>query len=128
MEVIDVVCGIIQQKNTYLIAKRNSEVHNHKWEFPGGKVENEETREEALIREMKEELGIDIQIIRYVTMIEDKRSTCLLRVYAYLCHIKYGEVQLHAHHEVRYVTAAELFAYDFEEADFHILDMLQEAH
>lgn len=126
MEVIDVVCGIIQEKDTYVIAKRNSDVHNNKWEFPGGKVERRETREEALIREMKEELGIDIRIIRYLTMIEDKRSTCLLRVYAYLCHKNNGELQLHAHHEVRYVTAAELFTYDFEEADFPILQMLQD--
>lgn len=125
MKNIEVVCAIMQENDRFLIAKRKSDVHENKWEFPGGKVETGETREMALIREIKEELEIDIDVIKFLTMIEDERPNCCLHVYAYICNIIGGKMKLHAHHEVRYVKASELFAYDFEDADFDILKMLQ---
>lgn len=125
MKTIEVVCAIMQKGDNFLIAKRNSDVHANKWEFPGGKVEHGEIRESAIVREIKEELELDIEVIKFLTMIEDKRPDCCLHVYAYICKIIGGKMKLHAHHEVRYVKATELFTYDFEDADIHILKLLQ---
>lgn len=63
---INVSCAIIiNDENKVFVAQRSSEMHPPlKWEFPGGKIEEDETAEESLIREIKEELGVDIEIIQ----------------------------------------------------------------
>jgi len=109
-----------------LIAKRSSGVHENIWEFPGGKVEPEETREQAVAREIREELELCVDIDRYLTTIQDNREDCTLLVHAYLCRYVSGEIHLHAHHEYALVTPRELYSYQFEAADQPILDMLQE--
>ena len=60
---MEVVCGIIEENQTYLIAKRGKGVHENIWEFPGGKIEHNETREEAVVREIKEELHLDVEVL-----------------------------------------------------------------
>lgn len=80
---IEVVCGALIQKGKVLIARRNYGSSKGMYEFPGGKVEKNETKEEALIREMKEELDIDIHTIQYLSESEDQQEypfhlTCFL--------------------------------------------------
>lgn len=127
MKIIDVVCGIMKEDQGYLIARRGKGVHENVWEFPGGKVEAGESRESAIIRELKEELGIDVIVKGYVTSVVDKRKDHELHVHAYRCESVEGEVGLHVHHEVRYVSAQELSEYRFEESDAAIIALLQEA-
>lgn len=80
---IEVVCGALIQQGKALIARRNYGSSKGMYEFPGGKVEKNETKEEALIREMKEELDIDIHTIQYLSESEDQQEypfhlTCFL--------------------------------------------------
>ena len=80
---IEVVCGALIQQGKVLIARRNYGSSKGMYEFPGGKVEKSETKEEALIREMKEELDIDIHTIQYLSESEDQQEypfhlTCFL--------------------------------------------------
>lgn len=80
---IEVVCGALIQQGKVLIARRNYGSSKGMYEFPGGKVEKNETKEEALIREMKEELDIDIHTIQYLSESEDQQEypfhlTCFL--------------------------------------------------
>ena len=80
---IEVVCGALIQQGKVLIARRNYVSSKGMYEFPGGKVEKNETKEEALIREMKEELDIDIHTIQYLSESEDQQEypfhlTCFL--------------------------------------------------
>ena len=56
MKTMEIVCGILHDEDGYLIARRGKGIHENIWEFPGGKVENGETKEEAILRELKEEL------------------------------------------------------------------------
>lgn len=122
MREIDIVCGIIQQQDTFLIAKRGKGVRENIWEFPGGKVEKKETLEMAILRELKEELSLNVSIIRYITSVEDKREDCCLHVHVFLCEITSGALQLHVHHEAKFVQASELHLYEFEKADAPILN------
>lgn len=123
---LDIVCGIIKKENSYLIARRGKGIHENVWEFPGGKVEENETREEAIVRELKEELNVDTEVIRYVTSVDDPLSDCILHVHTFLCRIVKGELMLSVHHEAKFVKAEELYEYGFREADRAILDLLQE--
>ena len=80
---IEVVCGALIQQGKVLIARRNYGSSKGMYEFPGGKVEKNETKEEALIREMKEELDIVIHTIQYLSESEDQQEypfhlTCFL--------------------------------------------------
>lgn len=70
----EVVCGALIQKGRVLIARRNYGSSKGMYEFPGGKVETGESKELALKREMKEELGIDIQNIQYLAESKDSQD------------------------------------------------------
>ena len=68
MKITNVVAGVITKENFFFIAQRNRHKHlGLKWEFPGGKVDMNETNEEALKREIKEELNINILIKKKIT-------------------------------------------------------------
>lgn len=121
---INVVCGILKFNDLYLIAKRGKGVHEGVWEFPGGKVEDEETQELAIIREFKEELGIDVEVVQYITSIVDKRKDVDIFVHAYLLQLIKGKPTLHVHTELKYVSVKELMDYSFEEADLPILQAI----
>ena len=124
MKIIDVVCGIMKEDEGYLIARRGKGVHENVWEFPGGKVEPGESREAAIIRELKEELDIEVEVEGYVTSVVDKREDCELHVHAYRCHRISGDITLHVHHELRYVKGSELASYGFEECDKQIIQLI----
>ncbi|MFR5079854.1 MAG: NUDIX domain-containing protein [[Clostridium] innocuum] len=62
MKTKDIVCAVICMDQRLLIAKRSSSVHENIWEFPGGKVEPGETREQAVVREIQEELELCVRI------------------------------------------------------------------
>lgn len=122
MKEMDVVCGAIQIDDKFLIARRSKGADPGFWEFPGGKVEQNESREEALIRELKEELDVDVEVIQYLCSIDDQRENFILHVHAFLCHIKKGTPLLQVHDEMKLVNACDLYDYKFQKADLEILN------
>lgn len=122
MKEMDVVCGAIQIDDKFLIARRSKGTDPGFWEFPGGKVEQNESREEALIRELKEELDVDVEVIQYLCSIDDQRENFILHVHAFLCHIKKGTPLLQVHDEMKLVNACDLYDYKFQKADLEILN------
>lgn len=124
MKEIDVVCGAILKDGKYLIAKRAKGVDEGFWEFPGGKVEPNESQVDAIIRELKEELEIDVKVIKYLCSIDDIRTNIIIHVHAYLCEIIKGNIHLNNHDEIHFVYPNELYNYQFQKADKEILDML----
>lgn len=123
--VISIVCGVMKNEKGYLIGRRDSTVHEHIWEFPGGKVEPKETNEQALIREFQEELEIQIKVVYKLKVYEDVREHEVLQIHAYACEYVAGEIKLHAHHEIQYVPANQLQNYTFEQADQGLLDCVK---
>lgn len=122
MKELEIVCGAIIKDHKFLITKRAKGVDEGFWEFAGGKVEKNESNVDAIKRELKEELDIDVNVIQYICSVDDIRKDIILHVHAYLCEIKEGNVQLHVHDDYKWVLAKDLYQFKFQEADKKILD------
>ena len=125
MKTIEVVCGIIQVDGKYFIARRSGTVDQGYWEFPGGKVETNETKEQAIQRELREELQIETNIIKELISIDDVRLDRIIHVTAFLCELVSGTPTLSVHDAMNWVFASDLYNYPFQPADQPILDALQ---
>ena len=96
------------------------------WEFPGGKLEAGETIEECIIREIKEELGIEIEVKEHLITIEYNYSEFLLTLNVYHAIHLSGEPQTFESQEIRWVTVDELDRYQFPAANIQIINALKE--
>lgn len=121
---IHVTCAIIEWETKVLCAQRSELMPLPlKWEFPGGKLEAGEELEACIIREIKEELGVDIYIKDKLPIsvfdYGDARQICL---YPFICHIELGTIQLKEHKQVLWLPVDELKSLDWAAADIPILD------
>ena len=96
------------------------------WEFPGGKIEEGETPEEAIVREIKEELDTDIQVERYVDTIEYDYPEFHLAMDCFLCSIVEGDLVLKEHEAAKWLTKATLDSVDWLPADITIIEKVRE--
>ena len=128
MKNILVVAALIKKDNNVLIARRSTGDENvlGKWEFPGGKVEPNETEGHAIKREIKEEFELDIKANKYITnnVCEYPTKTVDLRLYE--CEYISGEFKLHDHSEYKWVNINELLNYDLAPADIPLAKYLKE--
>jgi len=125
MKVIDVVAAIIKKDNLYLVTQRNRDKHmGLKWEFPGGKVEANETLQEALTREIHEELNIDINIYEKLAEERYKDSEINIVLHYFLCSIKDGTINLNEHEAMEWIDKTDFDKYDFVEGDGNITSLI----
>ena len=125
MKPIDVVAAIIKNENTYLIVQRNRDKYlGLKWEFPGGKVEPNESFQEALLREIHEELNIDINIHEKLAEEKYKDSEINIVLHYFLCSIKDGTIKLNEHEAMSWVDKKGFGKYDFVEGDGNITSLI----
>ena len=104
MEPKDVVAAIIKKDNFYLIVQRNRNKYmGLKWEFPGGKVETNETFHEALSREIQEELNIQINVHEKIAEEKYKDDQINIILHYYLCSEKSGTTILNEHENIAWV-------------------------
>ena len=121
----NVVSAIIKKNNYYLIVKRNRNKHlGLKWEFPGGKVEKNETFEDALRREIKEELDIKINIIEKFSEEKYKDAKIDVLLHYYFCTLKSGEIKLNEHEDLAWIKKESFNKYEFAEGDKNIVSLL----
>ena len=122
-----VVGGLIYQNKKILICQRKEEGdHPLKWEFPGGKLKDYENNQEALKRELKEELGIEIyEMIFFDEYFYEykKLSKNLKLVFFQIFQFK-GEIKNKVHQQLKWIEISKLGYYDFLEGDFKIIDKL----
>ena len=124
-KMINVVAAIIKKDNHFLIVQRNRKKHlGLKWEFPGGKVEESETFEEALTREIKEELDIIISLQDKITEEKYKDKKIDIVLHYYLCNQESGIIKLNEHEDLAWVEKKDFDKYDFAEGDRNILSLL----
>lgn len=120
-----VVAAIIKKQNKYLIAKRAlHKAHGGRWEFPGGKIEEGETPEIALERELFEELNIKTRIGQYIMSATHNYERFNIELMVYEATHLSGEFTLSEHDEIAWVTAAQMKTYHMSEADLPIIDHL----
>lgn len=121
---IDVTCAIIIQHHKILVAQ-NSAASDHagKWEFPGGKINPEETEEECILREIQEELELDILVFGKLNSVVYDYGNKTIRLIPFVCEIVGGELVLNDHQAVKWVSVDELKALDFAAADKALIEV-----
>lgn len=126
MKEIKVVAAIIQKENKILATKRGYGEFINMWEFPGGKIESGETKEEALIREIKEELNIEINVDKFAIDIEYQYPNFYLFMSCFMCSIKEGSIELLEHNDGKWITKEELNTLNWLLADIDAVNYLKE--
>lgn len=125
---IDVVAAIItNEEGEILITQRNlKKAQGGLWEFPGGKIESGETREQAIVREIKEELTIDIKVDKYLDEKVFNYPDKDINLIAIKCVKVNGEIKLMEHEDYKWVHANDLSNFNFAPADKFIVDTLMQ--
>ena len=125
---ITVVAALIKKNNKYLIAKRSTGDPNvlGKWEFPGGKVKENEEEKHAIEREIKEEFELDIKAIKFLinSVCEYPTKTVDLRLYE--CEYISGEFNLHDHSEYKFIDKEKIMNMDLCPADIPLAEYVKE--
>lgn len=130
---IEVVCAIIKDDKGRIFCTQRGKGRALAgyWEFPGGKVEKNETHEQTIIREIKEELDSEIEPIKFLIKIEhtyddfaDGFKGFHITMYAYLCKLIKGNLTLKEHMASTFVYPKDLKNLDFAKADEPIIDFL----
>ena len=125
MKSTNVVAAIIKKNNQYLIVQRNKNKHlGLKWEFPGGKLHENESFEEALKREIQEELNITINMHEKIAEEKYQDEKIDIILHYYLCSQKNGIIKLNEHENLAWVEKKDFEKYDFAEGDGNILSSL----
>ena len=125
MNPTNVVAAIIKKNNRYLIVQRNKNKHlGLKWEFPGGKVNSNESFKEALIREIREELNITISVQDKIAQETYKDHKIDIHLFYFLCTQLSYTIELREHEKMDWVEKKDFGKYDFAEGDGNILSLL----
>ena len=122
---IEVSCAIIIEKGHVLVTQRSeSMAHPLKWEFPGGKVKEGESAESCVIREIREELGLEIRVERMLRRIEYRYETYSVKLIPFLCSIVKGSIVLTEHRSFRWMPQKDLEELDWLEADVDLIKQI----
>lgn len=125
MKTIEVVAAVIKHDNRVFITRRGYGDFVDMWEFPGGKIEVGESREEALIREIKEELELDINVSDFLTTIDYDYPNFHLTMHCFICQISGGQLNLNVHNDAKWITFDELDNQKWIPADVLVIDALK---
>lgn len=128
MKTIKVVAAIIVDNKKILATQRGYGDFKGGWEFPGGKIEEAESPELALKREIKEELDIEIEIKDYLTTVEYTYPNFHLSMQCYFCNIKAGEVKLLEHEASKWLTIEELDSIQWLPADIEVVEKIKRSY
>lgn len=124
---VNVVAAVIKDENgKILITQRNlKKAQGGLWEFPGGKIEPNETKENAIVREIKEELDIDIQVEDYLSEKVFNYPEKDINLIALECKKVSGDIKLLEHEDYKWIDNSELDKYEFAPADLFIVEKLK---
>jgi len=120
---IEVSCALIlNHDGEILVAQRSANMSMPlKWEFPGGKREPNESAEECLLRELMEELNIEVQIIEQLPVNFHSYSNFAIELIPFLCKYVKGAMLLKEHAQIKWLHPTELLALDWADADVPIV-------
>lgn len=123
MKHIEVAAAVIIRDNKVFAAQRGEGGElAKKWEFPGGKLESGERAEDAIVREILEELGTEIKVLRYLLSVEHQYRTFSLTLHGYVCELIGEEPALSEHLASKWLGKDELTSLLWAEADLPLVE------
>ena len=128
-EMVEVVAALIWDNDKFMICQRpENKARGLLWEFVGGKVELNETKEQALIRECQEELDITLEVGKVFLDVVHEYPDITVHLTLFNAVISEGEPKLLEHNDLRWITPKEIPQYDFCPADEEILERIIEEY
>ena len=131
MKTVNVVAAIIcddyEKKTRILATQRGYGDYKDGWEFPGGKIEESETPEQALVREIREEMGAEIEVHDLIDVIDYDYENFHLHMNCYWATVAEGKLQLLEHEAAKWLEHAELRSVDWLPADLLLIPKLEAA-
>lgn len=125
MKKIEVVAAVIRKNDKILSTERGYGELEGFWEFPGGKIEPGENKEQALKREIMEEMNVEIEVEDYITTVEYDYPTFHLIMHSFICELD-GDFELLEHHAAKWLTRNELDDVKWCPADVEIVEKIKE--
>lgn len=123
---VDVVAGLIWKDGKFMICQRpENKARAHLWEFVGGKVEKGESREDALVRECKEELDVTVKPLDVFCTVDHVYPDITIRLVLFNAEILSGEPKLLEHVDLKWISADDIDNYEFCPADKEILEKIK---
>ena len=126
MKQIEVVAAIIRKGDKIFATQRGYGEWKDWWEFPGGKMEAGETPEEALKREIREELSTEISVDEFLCTVEYDYPAFHLTMHCYLCSLLTEALHLNEHEAARWLSASELESVKWLPADWQIIELIKD--
>ena len=126
MKTIEVVAAVIRSGSRIFATQRGYGEFKDGWEFPGGKVEPGESPEEALVREIHEELDAEIEVGELIDIIEYDNPTFHLSMKCYWATLVSGTLELKEHEAAKWLTKENLYTVDWLPADITLIEKIQE--
>lgn len=125
MKTVHVVAAVIRKDDKIFATQRGYGEFKDGWEFPGGKIEEGETSEQALVREIKEELDTDIKVGKLLDTIEYDYPNFHLSMECFWCEIVKGGLELKEHEAARWLTKETLDSVDWLPADVSLIGKIK---
>lgn len=125
MKTVRVVAAVIRKDDKIFATQRGYGEFKDGWEFPGGKIEKGETPEQALVREIKEELDTDINVGELIDTIEYDYQNFHLSMDCFWCEILQGELELKEHESARWLSKEKLYSVDWLPADVGLIERIK---
>lgn len=125
MKTVRVVAAVIRKDDKIFATQRGYGEFKDGWEFPGGKIEEGETPEQALAREIREELNTEIQVGKLIGTIEYDYPKFHLSMDCFWCEIMQGGLELKEHEAARWLSKEELYSVDWLPADVGVVERIK---
>ena len=125
MKTIRVVAAVIKKDNRIFCTQRGYGDFKGGWEFPGGKIEEGESPQEALVREIKEELDVEIKVGELIKTVEYDYPTFHLSMDCFWCELVSGEIELKEHEDAKWLDKSNIDSVEWLPADLDLINEMR---
>lgn len=125
MKTVEVVAAVIKKEDAIFATQRGYGDFAGGWEFPGGKVEPGETPEQAIVREIQEELETTVAVDGFLTTVDYDYPTFHLTMHCYVCHVSEGRLHLLEHSAAKWLTLDAIDSVEWLPADVAVVEAIR---